>query len=721
MNRLLYPLAGLAIVGAALLLRLYRLAELPPGLILDEGLHGIDALSIWQGRLRPFYPEAGGRGGLYAFLVAAVLPWLGRTALTIRLPAALASTFAVAGVWWLGAVLFPAPHPSGQNPGRQLAKGQFVGLAAAGLMAVSLALTILGRTGWRANLLLCLLVGGLALLWSGFRQHSPARLILAGVCVGLLPYTYPPAYFVPLLLAAIGLTGWLLQPPASPAERRRRLGRGAIFLASAGAIALPFFVYFLLFPSHLTVRSAELSVFNPAVHRGNLLARLGQNLLAHLAAFGWQGDPRPQLNQPGMPLLNWLEALLFWAGLGLAAWHWRRPAYRLLLLWFVVLLIPPLLAFDNPPNFLRLLAVTPAVYLLSGLAAWHTWDWLAGWERSGPRRAAQLVFAGLIVAALAGRGVQTFRIYFHQWATDPAVAFAYQTHWTQLAQGLENTPPASATGEEPPVYLVPYSNFNRTGRVHNFEFLYTGDTPVHLIHAARADLPEAVRELLQTGLTGGRIDSPSGGFLGDVRLIEWTVAEGADPTRRLLFLLQKYGQLAQIEEHPDYRLYRFQAVDVSQPWQLASRFDPLPIVYDGGIGLEALAIGRANGPQLSAGGPNVVPPGARLWLALRWRASGQPGGFYRLSFRLHNAGGERVYQLDDGLWNVAGRPAEDWSPGETTESLHSLALPSDLPAGSYELRLVVYDEPSGTPTVEIGTWRAEVPIARLEIQPNESE
>ena len=74
----------LSLAIAALLLRLQRLSELPPGLLLDEGIHGASALQVLRGEHTVFFPEKNdGLEGLMGYAVAVATALLGRTVLAL--------------------------------------------------------------------------------------------------------------------------------------------------------------------------------------------------------------------------------------------------------------------------------------------------------------------------------------------------------------------------------------------------------------------------------------------------------------------------------------------------------------------------------------------------------------------------------------------------------------------------------------------------------------
>ena len=55
----------------------------------------------------------------------------------------------------------------------------------------------------------------------------------------------------------------------------------------------------------------------------NPLRAFVRNLWFYLFTFGFRGDPSWSFNLAGQPLLNPLEAVFFWFGVGTAVYHWR--------------------------------------------------------------------------------------------------------------------------------------------------------------------------------------------------------------------------------------------------------------------------------------------------------------------------------------------------------------------------------------------------------------
>jgi 4-amino-4-deoxy-L-arabinose transferase-like glycosyltransferase len=701
--RLLIVVGLLLLAGA---LRLLRLEQLPPGLFIDEGANGMDALRVLQGHHALFFPENQGREGMVIYATALAIALLGRTITAVRLPAALASVGTVLAVFWLGQVLFTERRAEGEAPSW---RGLFVGGTAAGILAVSFGYTAIGRDSFRANFLPLFLALSVGFLWIGMRQRSLWRLALAGVFTGLLVYTYLAARFTPLLLLALGLS-FLWPASLRPAGLRRYLPLVGFYLAIAGLVALPLVVDFALHPEYFGSRASRLFIFDPLVNKGHPVSALMSNLQSHIGVWGFGGDPNWRHNYASRPLLNLPEALFFWTGLLVASIRWRHPAYRLLPIWLGTFLLPAVLAYEAPANTLRLIGTVPAVYLCIGVGLWHAFDSLARWlrGRSGGGKVMWPYYlaTGVVLIMVAGRGISTYRTYNGPWAAHPAVYDTYRSEWTDLMRLVNASRPGSGD-----VYVIPLGNqFMDDSHEYNFRYLYDHTVPAHILRAAE---PEATAQLYGT-LIGDNRTEP----VRRVRLVDWTGGThwSGDATGRYAFLLSKYGRRVDEMERRNFLLRDFTDLDLGRPWTLYEQLEPKKIAYDGGMSLTGLAFSRHGGQQASATQPISVQPGESLYTALTWRADQTPAGDYKYSLRLRDAEGGLAFQTDEYLWSFDHAPTSHWQPGDASESLITFELPQDLRPGDYELRLVVYDDKTQTPTVEVGVWQPEATLVRLHVE-----
>ena len=720
-----------ALALAVVTLRFHRLDELPPGLYFDEGANGLDALQVLRGKHAIYFPENFGREPLGIYLMALAVSILGRTELAIRIPTALASGGTIFAVFWLGRLLFGRDGESGRaTPWR----GLLVGGVGAGLLAVSLAQTVIGRTTFRVNFLPLLLTLCLALLWEGWRRRSWRRVALAGACAGLLAYTYIAARFTPFLFLFFGLS--FLVPWGRSEPERAISGNGflshrfsslksrlwaelplaSVFVGVTSVLAAPILVYFVLHPNYFFLRSSQVSVFQPGSGLIGFLWALVVNVWEHLLAFGIRGDPSWRHNYSGQPLLNMWEAFFFWLGVGTAVWRWKQPNLRLLLLWLALLLLPALLSRDdNVPHFLRMLGATPAMYLLTGVGAWETirflrdrflWGqvkWAPDWRREGTKAA---TVVGAVVGLILIQGAHTYRAYFQEWAAAPDVNLAYDKIWTDLALALNEHPSTRGTVN----LIVPISDYawRHEARMHpSFDYLYTGAAATRIIDAtATHNLAPKIKstltalEKVSTVHYVDRDNSLVGGI--------------AHSDRQVAVILEKYGRYLGSESHDSFQIHSYADIDLNRPWTYYEHLEPLTVHYDGGISIHGFALGQGT-EQLSSNQQFDLDGDRSWWVVLQWQTAPGLEAVYSISLRLHDAEGSMVYQQDAVLENFVPSPTNRWQADELVDTLHFLEFPSELLPGEYDLRLVVYDFETLIPTVEQGVWEAEKTLARLKV------
>ena len=697
-------LLALALVVVAL--RFHRLSEVPPGLFYDEGAHGVDALRVLQGEHAVFFPENRGREGLIVYAVAVATAFLGRTVLALRLPTALASAGTVFVVFWLGQLLFGRDEESGRATPWQ---GLLIGGVGAGLLAVSLVPTILGRTAFRINFLPLLLALCLALLWWGWRERNRGRVLLAGACAGLSLYTYMPARITPLLFLLFGMSFLLAFRSDASKKMRTELPWASLFVGAAALVAAPILVYFALHPDHLFLRSSQLWLFDQSRGPGDAVGKFLGNVWVYLLSLGFRGDLNWRHNFPGQPLLNPWQTIFFWLGVGAAVWRWQRPAYRLLLLWLGLLILPATLAVEGTPtpSTVRMIGAMPAIYLLVAVGMWETFRLLKERYRALPVRAASIFEGNGARAAIAvsavvgglilGQGVLTYRVYFEKWAAAPELNDAYHVEWTQLAQSLNMQPPDTDT-----VYLL----LNGLHSKHySFDYLYQGPAPAHIIYTAMPSLAQKIKSTL-TPMEN----------LSTVRVVDWNpdVLWAGNGDEDIMLLMDKYGRYLGSDEYATFQIHTFTDIALDRPWTFYEQLEPRTVVYDGGITLLGFALGQGE-QQLSA--QDIVNLGTErsLWAVLQLRTAPGLEVDYRISVRLYDAEDVRVYQDDVTLVDLNHAQTSQWKADEPVDNLFHFDLPADLPPGEYELRLVVYDSGTNKPTVELDVWKPEIVLARLRL------
>ena len=609
------------------------------------------------------------------FVAAPLVAWLGPDRLAIRLPTAVAGLATILATWALARELF-------YTESRRLA--QLAGLLSALFLSLSFWLLVINRIGLRANYLPLMEVLCFLFLWRALRTRSLWAYGLSGLFLGLAFHTYISARFVPVVVVL--LIGVLL------ATRRGRalvLARPRGWLLMGGVallVASPLLVFFLTHPESFLERAGQVSIFSPKLHHGDPLGLWVRSLLGNLGVFGFAGDHNPLYNLPGRPGLDPVQAVLFWIGIGLCLLRWRRPNYVFLIVWWLTMLLPSIVAPDPIPHYLRAIGALPAAAIIAARP-------LAGFLASPPRLTARLqavarpvaVVALGIYVVLAGYGL--WHTYFKVWLARDDVYYAYYGHLADLA-GQINADTLPET-----VYLFPV-NYDRRFETYNAyttEILYRGPTPFHYIIVDDASV---ARDLTAMAAGSRRVN-----------VIVWTNGEhiDADPRQVLPFYLERFGQKTGEQALRGYRIDRYElpstAVDFSAPLD----WTPLQAGY-GSLRL----VGESHAGD--------APSGEAVWVALRWQVVQPVPGDLKVSLRLADGQGHLLGQNDSGLMDNAHRSSQAWVPGEEVITYHLLPiLPGTLPAQA-RLSLVLYDPVTLQPVPAAGQQAAPPELALGEVQ-----
>jgi SAM-dependent methyltransferase/4-amino-4-deoxy-L-arabinose transferase-like glycosyltransferase len=371
----------------ALALRAVNLTAHPFILNGSEASIGLDAWTVTTNQIgSPFATGWLANPTLPSYILAIPIRLLGRTILAVRILSPLIGALAVPAIYLFGRRLWGPP----------------VGLVAALLLAGShlyLHYSRLGMTNIWDPLLTMIALG---LAYSSWQSRRRELWLLFGLATGVSAYWYTVSHLLPLMLTALLLLLLL--------HDRRELWQQRWNLLTAGLMALVVSLPILLFyrsnPGVFTDRLNVLGIFqsNWFVQEG---ARTGQNAAQvlidqfwrALLAFNYGLDTSPAYN-PGRPLLSLWPAVLLVLGVGLSLWRWRQLRYRLLLVWFGVVIIFAAFFLESPPNSHRLLVAVPAVYLFVALGlGWIVQQSFAIFHLSRRYLALILVILALLLAA----------------------------------------------------------------------------------------------------------------------------------------------------------------------------------------------------------------------------------------------------------------------------------------------------------------------------------
>ncbi|MCS7221620.1 MAG: glycosyltransferase family 39 protein [Anaerolineae bacterium] len=429
--RLVRPwLWALFITLGAAWLRFWALERIPPGYHFDEAFEGLEAWKVLSlpGYRPIFFPGNFGVEPAFIYLTSLAFSLAGATPTVQRAVAAAVGSLTIPALYALGRELEQDGAPSG------------TALLAALALGISYWHLTFSRVGIEPILVPLTICLALWALWRGMRTGESWAFLVAGLSVGLGPYTYPAGRLIPFLyaLALIGLGVF----------KRSRLqvrwqGVALSWIVAALTFA-PLAVHWARHPELLLLRSAQVAVIP-----GQAPGSLGDNLLRTLGMFSIAGDMDPRSNLPGRPALDGWIALWFYVGIGVALARWRRPAWSLPLWWSLVMVLPTVFS-EFAPHFRRSIGAAPAVSLLIGLGAAWTW------HRALTDRPSQfwsslpmVLMASLIPITFLGSSSLTVRDYFVRWGALPDLYYAYDVGLWDMGRYAAKFP------EEELVYLTP--------------------------------------------------------------------------------------------------------------------------------------------------------------------------------------------------------------------------------------------------------------------------
>jgi hypothetical protein len=412
---------------------------------------------------------------------------------------------------------------------------------------------------------------------------------------------------------------------------------------SAGLVYAPLVIFFIQNPDWFFHRFSQTTAgtLSSASPQTGLVA----NTLKTLGGLVYSGDQNWRHNLGGRPALDAAQAGFALAG-GAAVSSRRRWALgATLLAWLIVGLAPSVITVEAP-HFGRTTMVTPAIALLAGLGVWSAWQW------TRRRRLSKF----LVVAACLLSVALTARDYFGLWAHDRNLFQAFSMEQIGAAHALLQAPP----GARWMVPNIPIARFT-------IEYLMGS---------------EAFRGVQSY----------------DAAHCLVLLDSSTQPAAYALITPREFALL------PDLR--RAYPAGV---WTVVQSFEGQPasglfLAPAGSTPLAPVALGRSadfggrvllQGYQLS---DDVLRPGGTLTLTVLWRIEQPTATPYKRFTHLlgaPQANGSIIYAQNDSQPCDDSYATTGWETGDLLVTTETLAIPLDLPAGSYTLQTGWYDPDSG--------------------------
>ena len=632
----------LVLLLTAWFLRVWQPTAVPPGWRDDELIEmHVFSGQVLAGHPTVYFTGASGHEPLYHTLRAGVIALVGTNAVGGHLLSVACGLLTVALTYVLARRCF----------GRAAA-----GLAAA-LLASSFWSLMYSRFGLRHVLVLPCALALFYGLWKAASAIRPSRharwlMVACGLALAAALYTYTVARMLPFILLAFGLYLALLRR-----DHFRRWWRPLLVtLLVAGVATLPLWAAIAAGRSEAArqgigadARIAELAVPLHELRAGNPQP-LWETIRTTLGMFHATGDPEWLYNLPGRPVFGPPGATLFFIGVGICLWRWRRPPHAFLLIWLLGGIGPALITLPAASLSHTLLA-QPAAYIIAALPFTTGATLLA----HRPPRRLRLVLPLLALGGLllyVPTPLRDLRDYFVTWPVRGMVRFLYRADYRSAAHYLDEHPALTDVALSSTL-MGPWD------RVALADDLHRTDVRARLFDPRRALLWPAGSDPALLLTTFPSLDPALEGLLG-----------------------------APLWEGDGLRL-------VAAPDDLPPLSGPTATFANG---LELLGASWSDAPQ--PGGS------ATLWLAWRVAASldlpptpleanPPPPGVYngpRLAVFTHLFAADGTFVTgDDGLWV----DPVTLQAGDRFLQIHPFTLPADTPPGPYRLEVGLYDPLTG--------------------------
>jgi len=348
---------------------------------------------------------------------------------------------------------------------------------------------------------------------------------------------------------------------------------------------------------------------------------------------------------------------------------------------------------DCAPSFLRASGALPVVYIFPALAIEASWRWLVA--RFGQRARYSLVVALLLL--LAGNAWWTYRDYFTIWAEQPEVRFVYQTDLAEAARYLYERDIADTVclSSSSPHDLDPFI-FDFTLKKKSKIKWYDG--PYSLVFPGGGERALYIFPA-STPLHSGLKEE----FFQDARLME----ERRFPDGELAFSAYELEAREALQD-------KIEALQSSSSalWSPEVQFlpgdpqglrHPVAFPVDFKHQLEFLGCELAD---------DTLAPGEWVHLTTYWRVLQDIAAPLPLAIFVH------LLDSQSTVWggrDILSVSTAGWEARDIFVQVHHFPLPSDVPAGQYQLEIGIY---SRTDMQRFAVFEGRQPVAdRLLLEP----
>ena len=368
----------------AALLRMWQLADLPPGLHGDEAWTGIDARRILsEGNIGPYVESALGQPSGALYWAAGVLAILGHGVFQVRFAIALLGIATVPLIYLAVRVMFD---------------NRRVALLAALLLAMMQWHLVYSRVAFISVSWPLAEMAVLLFLFLALKLRKPLWFATAGLALGAGLAT---TYVYPVFLAGVLLFTALQIPQARPYRRGALAAGFAIMVVCTLITALPLIRFALNDPDTYYQQHNVFSLTAQPAYEAASATRKVSLVADATWDYGkllvWGGRPDPVDATGRKAMIDWLSLLLIIGGIVYCLRHLREPSSQVLLLMLVV--IPIGSVTWSEARLRSTVGLAPFLVMFMALSVDRLWT--LAQDSEGRKRSLLLIAAPAAIALFA--------------------------------------------------------------------------------------------------------------------------------------------------------------------------------------------------------------------------------------------------------------------------------------------------------------------------------
>ncbi len=467
MDKIKWILIGIVLVAG--LLRFYQLGSIPPSLTWDEVAWGYNAYTLGIdgkdefGRFLPYdYLESFGdfKPPVYAYLDIIPIKLFGLTEFAVRFPSAFFGTLTVLITFFLMQELFPKIEKR---------KRKYLGLIAAGILALSPWHIMLSRAAFEANIATFLIVTGVWLFLRSINGYKWS-IVISALFFVLSLYTFnTPRIVVPILLLVLTIGFY---------KKLWFMKKQVIVAALLGLIVIAPTVRFLLSPQ-ASLRFREVNIFSnlDVIERSNQEIQNDNNSLYSKIIYNRRlqysieylkhyfdhfnptylfihGDMNPKFSTQDIGQLYLWDLPFLLIGI-LVLFRKREGYWWLIPIWIVIGIIPAATARETP-HALRTEATVPMFQILIAYGVYTLSAWL-------PKKKVTVIrgIIGVILAVNVFYFLYNYYTYYsNEYASEWQYGYKQAIAYVQKVQGEYRTIYISSYLGRPYIYYLFYLKLN---------------------------------------------------------------------------------------------------------------------------------------------------------------------------------------------------------------------------------------------------------------------